>query len=138
MTVGDRIVQAREDKGWKRPDLVRESGIPYPTLAGLENGDQANSTFLPELAYALDVSAYWLKTGKGVKQLSHPRRLDAGKLADLIENVEAAAAKQGLTLPPRFRARVVAALYADSGDEPLTAQAIRAALSAVMSSLEEE
>lgn len=68
---------------------------------------------------------------------SQPGRLDAGKLAGLIEAVEDAAATQGLNLSPRLRARIVAALYADSGDEPLTAQAIRAALSAVMSSLEE-
>jgi len=70
------------------------------------------------------------------QQQSQPGRLDAGKLADLIEAVEVAATSQGLDLPPRFRARVVAALYVDAGDEPLTAQAIRAALSAVMSSLE--
>lgn len=137
MTVGERIREARKDKGWERADLVRESRVPYPTLAGLENGDQVGSTALPELADALDVSALWLKTGKGVKELSQRGRLDAGKLAGLIEAVEDAAAAQGLNLPPRFRARVVAALYADSGDEPLTAQAIRAALSAVMSSLEE-
>jgi hypothetical protein len=68
---------------------------------------------------------------------SQSGRLDAGKLAHLIEAVEGAVADQGLALPPRFRARVIAALYADSGDEPITAQAIRSALSAVMSSLEE-
>lgn len=71
-----------------------------------------------------------------VQDQSQSRRLDAGKLANLIEAVEDAAAAEGLVLPPRFRARVVAALYVDAGDEPLTAQAIRAALSAVMSSLE--
>jgi hypothetical protein len=86
---------------------------------------------------ALDLEPGSLSTDRQAAPPSQPARLDPIKLANLIEAVEGAAASQGLNLPPRFKARVIAALYADSGDEPLTALAIRAALSAVMSSLEE-
>ena len=64
-TVGQRIVKAREALGWKRPKLAEEAGVPYPTLAGLENGDQQSSTHIPTIAAATGVSALWLATGKG-------------------------------------------------------------------------
>lgn len=53
-----------------RTELATASGVPYPTLAGLENGDQATSTALPALAAALEVNARWLQTGKGSKAAS--------------------------------------------------------------------
>lgn len=68
---------------------------------------------------------------------SQSARLDVGKLAGLIEAVESAAGDSELEMDARFRSRVIAALYANSGEEPLTANAVRAALLAVMSSLEE-
>jgi transcriptional regulator with XRE-family HTH domain len=67
MTVGDRILEARREKGWDRKTLAAESGVPYPTLAGLENGDQKTSTSIPALASALDVHALWLAENKGPK-----------------------------------------------------------------------
>ena len=65
MTVGSRIVEAREAKGWKRPKLAEEAGVPYPTLAGLENGDQQTSSWIPAIAAATGVNALWLASGKG-------------------------------------------------------------------------
>lgn len=56
-----------------RPDLAKASGVPYPTLSGIENGDQANSTSLPELASALGVNIHWLKTGKGPMDAAEPQ-----------------------------------------------------------------
>lgn len=73
MTVGDRIKAARALRGgMTRPELARLSGVPYPTLAGLENGDQRTSTALPALAEALQVNAYWLQTGKGPRDSEAP------------------------------------------------------------------
>lgn len=46
------------------------AGVPYPTLAGIENGDQNGSTRLHEIAAALRVSPKWLETGRGPKQPS--------------------------------------------------------------------
>lgn len=70
MTVGERIAEARKDKGWDRKTLATQSGVPYPTLAGLENGDQKSSTAIPALASALDVHALWLAEKKGPKSFA--------------------------------------------------------------------
>ncbi|QNH21223.1 hypothetical protein HEP73_02135 [Xanthomonas sp. GW] len=78
-TVGDRIVEAREAKGMSRPDLARLAKVKYPTLAGLENGDQVTSTQLPALAAVLGVTALWLATGK------EPRYADASEPDDPAE-----------------------------------------------------
>ncbi len=48
-----------------RPDLAKAADIPYPTIAGIENSDQASSTRLHVLAKALKVRPEWLETGKG-------------------------------------------------------------------------
>lgn len=52
-----------------RAELARRSGVPYPTLAGLENGDQKESTRLPALAEALGVNIRWLQAGKGPRDI---------------------------------------------------------------------
>lgn len=65
MTLGDRIKRARETLGWDVPRLAKETGIPYSTLKGIEDGHQATSTKTPEIAAALGVSPLWLASGKG-------------------------------------------------------------------------
>ncbi|TAA42167.1 helix-turn-helix transcriptional regulator [Pseudoxanthomonas winnipegensis] len=65
MTVGERIRQARDKMGLKRPALAEKAKIPYSTLAGIENNDQSGTTQLPQIASALGVSVHWLQTGKG-------------------------------------------------------------------------
>jgi transcriptional regulator with XRE-family HTH domain len=89
MTVGKRIREAREEKGMSRADLVRATGVPYPTLAGLENGDQSSSTQLPAIAEALGVRSQWLASGKGLRnaasvQASHSVRPDFTKLSEAV------------------------------------------------------
>lgn len=82
-TVGQRIVKARELKEWTRTQLSAASGIPYPTLAGLENGDQQSSTWIPAIAAATGVSALWLASGKGDMApagASQPAQLDPTKV----------------------------------------------------------
>ena len=88
MTVGDRIVEARNDKNWSRQQLVAASGIPYSTLAGLEVGDQKTSTAIPALASALDVHALWLAENRGPKAFlggSQNARFDDATLAQAVE-----------------------------------------------------
>ncbi|WP_427852892.1 XRE family transcriptional regulator [Stenotrophomonas acidaminiphila] len=65
MTIGERIKEARKVRGLSRPQLAEAAGIKYPTLAGIENNDQAGTTQLPQIADALGVSVRWLQTGKG-------------------------------------------------------------------------
>lgn len=65
MNIGDRIKQAREVRGIKRPALARLLDMPYATLAGIENGDQDSSTRLHAIAKVLSVRVEWLESGKG-------------------------------------------------------------------------
>lgn len=91
MTVGDRIKEARKARdGMSRPELSRLSGVPYPTLAGLENGDQRTSTAIPALAVALKVNPLWLQTGEGPRDAgdagaSHSQRPDFEKISGAVE-----------------------------------------------------
>jgi len=77
MTVGQRIIQARTTRGLSRSDLCTRANIKYPTLAGIENGDQKDSTMLLELAKVLEVHPEWLKSGKGPRDVvKQPERSD--------------------------------------------------------------
>jgi transcriptional regulator with XRE-family HTH domain len=90
MTIGERIKQARKARDLSRVELARATGIPYPTLAGIENGDQSASTRLHVIASALNVRVEWLETGKGCRDaseaspdaISHAVRLDPQMIAD--------------------------------------------------------
>ncbi|UYB51186.1 helix-turn-helix domain-containing protein [Xanthomonas sp. AM6] len=100
-TVGDRIVEAREAKEMSRPELAKLAKVKYPTLAGLENGDQVTSTQLPALAAVLGVTALWLATGK------EPRYAEASEPDDPGQLVTPAA------LDPRLLSRTHTFLAAD-------------------------
>jgi transcriptional regulator with XRE-family HTH domain len=72
MNIGQRIRQERTAKGISRAELCRRADIKYPTLAGIENGDQTATTRLHAIANALSVSIGWLETGKGPKESAPP------------------------------------------------------------------
>lgn len=74
-----------------RSELAARSGVKYPTLAGIENGDQQSSTFLPDIAAALDVNLDWLRTGKG------PRDKTVALADDAYTEVVAFSAAVGLS-----------------------------------------
>lgn len=77
--VGKRLIEARAERDLTRPALAKLAKVPYPTLAGLENGDQSTSTRIPDLASALGVTAIWLATGKEPK---YPDRDEPNTAAD--------------------------------------------------------
>jgi transcriptional regulator with XRE-family HTH domain len=100
MKIGERIRQSREALGMSRPDLASASGIPYPTLAGIENTDQGSSTKLHAIAKALRVRVEWLETGKGPREAaplgdSPSVRLDADMLAETYKACRIFADRQG-------------------------------------------
>lgn len=68
---------------------------------------------------------------------SQPTRIDAGKLADLIETVEGAIADSRRHVPARIKARIVARLYAEGRAAGASADAIQALLTGILVSLEE-
>jgi transcriptional regulator with XRE-family HTH domain len=45
--------------------IADKAGISQSTIGVLESGTQQTSGYIPEIAHALGVDAYWLKTGKG-------------------------------------------------------------------------
>lgn len=64
-TLAERLRREREAKGWSQPELARRSGVKQSFIGALEAHNQVSSSYLPELARALGVDCYWLKTGKG-------------------------------------------------------------------------
>lgn len=103
MNIGHRIRQERDARGMSRAELSRRADIKYPTLAGIENGDQANSTRLHAIASALGVTVTWLETGKGQKEArpepSQPLRIDADTIADAQTALTAIARIEGVAGP---------------------------------------
>ncbi len=105
MKIGERIRAEREAQGIERKDLAALTGLPYPTLAGIENGDQASSTKLHAIAAALRASPKWLETGRGPKESSTPaddgwedilaysQAVGLGKGAEAVEYAETHALK---------------------------------------------
>lgn len=66
-SLSDRLRAERECKGWSQDDLAREAKIRQSFIGALESKGQKTSGYLPEIAHALGVDAYWLKTGRGNK-----------------------------------------------------------------------
>ena len=64
-TLADRMKAERSRLGWSQEDLAAKVKIRQSFIGALEAEGQKNSKWLPEIAHALGVSAYWLKTGKG-------------------------------------------------------------------------
>lgn len=70
-TLAKRLKHAREQLcGLSQPELARKSGVKQSFIGALEAENQQSSSWLPELAHALGVEAYWLKTGKGPMRIS--------------------------------------------------------------------
>lgn len=64
-TLAERLLSERERHGWSQEVLAKKARIATSFIGALETGAQKTSGYLPEIAHALGVSAYWLKTGKG-------------------------------------------------------------------------
>ena len=69
-------------RGLSRPQLAEAAKVKYPTLAGIENNDQAGTTQLPQIAEALGVTVRWLQTGKGPRDVADAAPSD-GDWADI-------------------------------------------------------
>ena len=66
-TIADRIRAERKRLGLSQAELAKrvssEAGQSF--ISNIETGARTDTPFIPELAHALGVDAYWLKTGKG-------------------------------------------------------------------------
>ena len=94
-TLGERLKEAREDKGWSKADLRRQAGLKSPsTLTELEKGDRTESPQLPLIAAALGVEVLWLQHEIGPKHrdglLPSPDRPASLKNAQSLSELETA------------------------------------------------
>ena len=65
-TLAERLIAAREAKGWKKADLRRAAKIKSPsTLTEIESGGRTESPQLPVIAEALGGEGLWLQHGRG-------------------------------------------------------------------------
>lgn len=58
-----RLRETREARGLTQPQLAKLIGKGQSLIGNLEAGSRESSTYIPEIAHALGVDAYWLKTG---------------------------------------------------------------------------
>ncbi len=109
-----------------RPALAKLAAIPYSTLAGIENGDQASSTRLHAIAKALGVRVEYLETGKepktGPVSARPAAEIDVSLLLRTDQMLKIALDDDSYDLAKV--AKQFAAIYAKLavGDEPPTAQ----------------
>lgn len=69
-TLAERLIAAREGKGWTQPELARAAGVKNQSSIGmLESGARKSSSYIPAIANALNISALWLAEGKGPRTL---------------------------------------------------------------------
>jgi len=65
MTYGERLRYARKGAGLTQEQLEEQSGVKQGTISKIERGDQDSSTYDLDLAHALKIKPWWLKTGEG-------------------------------------------------------------------------
>lgn len=67
--IKDRLREARRNKGLSQAELSKLLGVSQASIAAIEAGRNKRPTNLVSIAKALDVSPYWLETGKEDKEI---------------------------------------------------------------------
>lgn len=70
-TFGGRLRWARTRKNLTQKQLESRTGVSQSSIAGIETGGQAGSSYVARLALALGVTSLWLSEGRGPR-LSGP------------------------------------------------------------------
>lgn len=89
MTIGEKIVKLREEKGWSQYRLAKESGVGQAALSHIENGKRHSPTHetLQKLCRALKISmSEFDSENKNEAAKKLPLVLDKLKHLDLDEN----------------------------------------------------
>jgi transcriptional regulator with XRE-family HTH domain len=73
--LGDRVRQVREERGWTQTELAKRAKIPQSSISTLESGQTKGSPHIVEIALALGVSVYWLRSNRGPKSLTQWQQL---------------------------------------------------------------
>lgn len=66
-TLGERLKGVMQDHGWSEGELSRRSGLKQPTIHRIISGESKDPRQgnIEKLAFALNVDATWLRSGKG-------------------------------------------------------------------------
>lgn len=70
-TLRDRLIYARELRGWSQGELAARAKCSQGTIGNIESGERKTLRNLVEVARALNVSPDWLYDGKGPKPTKH-------------------------------------------------------------------
>lgn len=68
--LGDRVRQLRKERGWTQTQLAKRAKVPQSSVSTMETGNQKGSPHIVQIAIALEVSVYWLVSGRGPKFLT--------------------------------------------------------------------
>jgi transcriptional regulator with XRE-family HTH domain len=85
MKLKDRLKQARNAKNWSQSTLEEHSGVKQAVISKIERGDQERTTYLTQLAKALDVTPAWLESGEEPSITRHPAATDAIDMVPIID-----------------------------------------------------
>lgn len=69
-TVGKRVQALRKERNMSQGELADKAGLKQPTISSLERGKSHTSGSLASIAAALGVSALWLETGLGDRDIA--------------------------------------------------------------------
>ncbi len=126
-TLGERVKDCREEKGWSQGQLAKEItrlGFPLKqqSVYNIESRGENRPQCLWELSLALEVEERWLIRGLGPKSRSQGAIPYDGELLDfVVSGVEDSLLKQGAAsrTTPTDKAEMVRTLYEyfAAGDE---------------------
>lgn len=81
-TVGERVRQVRQERGWTQAELAKRAKIAQSSVSELERGDSRGSAYIVDIAVALGVSPFWLNSGKGRREMTKLERDYFGELSE--------------------------------------------------------
>lgn len=113
MSTGERIKQARDQRGWSQRELARRAGIAQGGLSKLENGERLHGgsmEILQKIAAALDTPIDTLRDDTPTEDITQPP-IELLKAAGLWTEAEERALRRAWpVLSPRRRTMQIARL----------------------------
>lgn len=87
----DRVIEARESKGWQKAEFARQLGVTAQTVQKWENGDvqQIEYDNLQRIQSKTGYSASWIATGEGPKLAAPEPDAERRKLLIAAERLPA-------------------------------------------------
>lgn len=102
--IAQRLIQAREWKGWTQNQLASAADLSQSTIGNIESGTRQGRGSLPKIAKALGISHDWLADGEGEMVIqavaSAPGPLGAPAVTGAVSNAETAPALRAVRRVP--------------------------------------